>query len=289
MANEPVGKEKYLDYLRDLALHTRSGVAEAKRRFTQMLHTAGHRTDTPINCENSTGHFLTNTHNVLSSFYVHNADDCGYLMLAHDCRNCWRGIAESADLAYQASAYFDAYCSYNSYMIFGGSFNLYSAWMFNACSHCFGCAGLNKKSYCILNRQYTKEEYFDLVPRIIEHMKSTGEWGNFFPPSMAPHYYEYTLGSDWFEPLPPAQLAQRGYRLMPEEPVAPAQGLPTTECPTRLTMFRVMPATGQSCAVSAGRALNYRGKKLPSIKGYDYRFRSCTGRRASANASLRST
>jgi hypothetical protein len=32
------------------------------------------------------------------------------------------------------------------------------------------------KQYCILNKQYTKEEYEELVPKIIEHMKKTGEW-----------------------------------------------------------------------------------------------------------------
>jgi hypothetical protein len=28
------------------------------------------------------------------------------------------------------------------------------------------------KEYCILNKQYTKEEYEILVPKIIEHMKT---------------------------------------------------------------------------------------------------------------------
>jgi hypothetical protein len=37
-------------------------------------------------------------------------------------------------------------------------------------SHLFGCVWLKNKSYCILNKQYTKEEYEALVPKIIEHM-----------------------------------------------------------------------------------------------------------------------
>ena len=45
-----------------------------------------------------------------------------------------------------------------------------------ACKYCFGCVGLRNKSYCILNKQYTKEEYETLVPRIIAHMRETGEW-----------------------------------------------------------------------------------------------------------------
>lgn len=53
---------------------------------------------------------------------------------------------------------------------------LYCMYM-ERCKHCFGCAGMHDKQYCILNKQYTKEEYETLVPKIIEHMKTTGEWG----------------------------------------------------------------------------------------------------------------
>lgn len=34
------------------------------------------------------------------------------------------------------------------------------------CTDCFGCAGLLRKSYCIFNRQYTKDEYFEEVERL---------------------------------------------------------------------------------------------------------------------------
>ncbi|MBI5412842.1 hypothetical protein HZA42_00660 [Candidatus Peregrinibacteria bacterium] len=34
------------------------------------------------------------------------------------------------------------------------------------CTDCFGCAGLRRKSYCIFNKQYTKEEYFKEVERL---------------------------------------------------------------------------------------------------------------------------
>ena len=40
----------------------------------------------------------------------------------------------------------------------------------------FGCVGLKNKQYCILNKQYTKEEYETLVVRIIQQMQQTGEW-----------------------------------------------------------------------------------------------------------------
>lgn len=42
-------------------------------------------------------------------------------------------------------------------------------------SDIFGCIGLRNKQYCIFNKQYTKEEYEKLVPKIIEHMQKNGE------------------------------------------------------------------------------------------------------------------
>ncbi|MEI8091831.1 MAG: hypothetical protein WCG98_06540 [bacterium] len=37
-------------------------------------------------------------------------------------------------------------------------------------SNMFGCVGMRDKEYCILNKQYTREEYETLVPQIIEKM-----------------------------------------------------------------------------------------------------------------------
>jgi len=51
--------------------------------------------------------------------------------------------------------------------------------------------GLRKKKYCILNKQYTKEEYENLVEKIKSDMKNRGEWGKFWPLSSA--YCGYNL------------------------------------------------------------------------------------------------
>ena len=38
------------------------------------------------------------------------------------------------------------------------------------CNDCFGCVNLRKSSYCIFNKQYTKNEYFKIVERIKLYM-----------------------------------------------------------------------------------------------------------------------
>jgi len=58
--------------------------------------------------------------------------------------------------------------------------------------NCFWCVWLIWKEYCIFNKQYTKEEYEELVPKIIKHMQDTGEWWNFFPPTLSSYWYNQT-------------------------------------------------------------------------------------------------
>jgi hypothetical protein len=215
--NQPVTREYYESYLQSLHLESRMRYLEAQRHFSALLVQSNHIAQHSFMCEESIGFCLSQVQNVRNSFYTHNAQDCGYVMLSHDCKDVWRGIGERAELAYQSSLYFGGYAAYNCYTDVGGNFNLYSTFLYNGCSHCFGCAGLNKKSYAILNKQYSKEEYYALVPQIVAHMKSTGEWGAFFPPRIAPHYVEHSFANDWMVPCAPDELRQLGYRVMPED------------------------------------------------------------------------
>lgn len=64
--------------------------------------------------------------------------------------------------------------------------------------NCFGCCGLVGKKNCIMNTPYSVQEYSSLKERIIHHMKSTGEWGQFFPGSFAPNPYDESWSSFYF-------------------------------------------------------------------------------------------
>ncbi len=79
----------------------------------------------------------------------------------------------------------DTHDSYYSDMCFGSS-------------DLFGCMGLRQKHYCILNKQYSKEEYVHMKNRLIAHMKKTGEWGEFFPAAISPFAYNESVAQDFF-------------------------------------------------------------------------------------------
>ena len=64
--------------------------------------------------------------------------------------------------------------------------------MLENCSFCLGCIGLKNKSYCILNKQYTKEEWYSLADKIFAQMDKDGTLGDFFPGNLNPFYFNDT-------------------------------------------------------------------------------------------------
>ncbi len=65
------------------------------------------------------------------------------------------------------------------------------------CSNCFWSAWLRDKKYCILNKQYSKEEYERLVPKIIESMKNEWTWWEFFSSYISPYWYNETIANEY--------------------------------------------------------------------------------------------
>ncbi|MBI3626441.1 hypothetical protein HY224_00130 [Candidatus Uhrbacteria bacterium] len=95
---------------------------------------------------------------------------------------------------------------------------IYSDWCLN-CSNIFGCDGLRKKEYCILNRQYSKEDYFALCDKIMSQMDSLPfkdrggrvyKFGEFFPIELSPFTYNEAVVNEYF-PLTKDQALASGY------------------------------------------------------------------------------
>ncbi len=79
------------------------------------------------------------------------------------------------------------------------------------CNSCFGCIGLRHKKYCILNKQYSKEEYENLVSKIIKHMEKTEEDGEFFPSKISPFGYNDSIAFYYF-PLNKEEAIKNGFK-----------------------------------------------------------------------------
>lgn len=74
----------------------------------------------------------------------------------------------------------------------------------------FGCVGLRNKKYCILNKQYTKEQYEILVPQIIDSMIQAWTRWEFFSSAQSPFGYNETIANDYF-PLTEEETITKWY------------------------------------------------------------------------------
>jgi hypothetical protein len=89
----------------------------------------------------------------------------------------------------------------------------------------FGCIGLRKKEYCILNKQYSKEEYEILRAKIIEQMTAmpykdkngvSYSYGEFFPSELSPFAYNETTANEFF-PMTKAEVERAGFNWFERE------------------------------------------------------------------------
>lgn len=177
-----------------------------------------------VNCENVTGNDLNHCKNVQFGFNVTHAEDSKYLYDVLDAKDCLDlnyslykpelsvELISTLNMTHSAFSMASHFCHATFY-----------SEQCNHSSHLFGCEGLMRKQYCILNKQYTKDEYEQLLPKIIEHMKSTGEWGEFFPTAMSPFAYNETVSQEYY-PLPKEEALALGYRWSDDQEIKKYKG-----------------------------------------------------------------
>lgn len=161
--------------------------------------------------ENCFGNNLMECKNCTFTFSSHACDQLKYANIglladhSYDITNC------GTDYSYnyqEIGSYFNQHCAFNVGINTCKNCR-YSIDCFN-CSDCFGCTGLRNKSYCILNQQYEKEDYFKLIEHIIQKMKADWEWGKFFPPKISLFGYNESQAHEKY-PLSSQEAKQQGW------------------------------------------------------------------------------
>jgi hypothetical protein len=178
-----------------------------------------------VSNQNVSGEYIFNSKNAKNSYIIEGGENiryCQYLYTptakdAYDHTN-W---GEKSELTYEClqvgmnirNVRFSAHC-------WPGLQDIeYSIYCMSS-SDLFGCVGVRSGQYCILNKQYTKEEYEALVPKIREHMRempyrdSVGRvyaYGEFFPYEVCPWGYNETVAQEFF-PLSKEEALRQGIR-----------------------------------------------------------------------------
>ena len=213
-------EKKFLDFNFGSLKNLESFVSQTEKFFSKNIVRFAHGKHN----FNVSGEYINNSKNVRDSYYVQGGEDCRYVQYlitpsSKDCmdHSLW---GQNSELIYEASSSGEN-CS-------GIKFSYRTSLSSHECAYCmqcyttsylFGCVGLQKKQYCILNKQYTKEEYEKLVPKIIEHMNSMPyidkkgrvyKYGEFFPPELSLFPYNESLAFSDF-PLTKEEAIDEGY------------------------------------------------------------------------------
>lgn len=199
--NKPVSKEEFEKTKKELKLDTYEGFQKAIETWRQWSKQFPLRRKIIQNCENCTGDSLYNSKNALDCYNCSKLEDCRYVintMETKDSYDVWAyGMSQLCTNCITVFHAYDLKCCV--YAIYSDHLEYCdTCW---SCHYCFGCTGLKGKSYCIFNKQYEKNEYFDLVKRIKQKMLDDNEYGEFFPANLSVFPYEDSMAQEYF-PLP---------------------------------------------------------------------------------------
>ncbi len=192
-------------------LSSYESIEKAKVRYAELRAKATVKYALSIKCNNATGDYIFNCHDGVNLFDVRNAKNCSYVADGEDPIDCQdvNNHYFKGERCYNVMGSLQSVnCIVGSYIMYCNETD-YCDSCYN-CTNCFGSAGLNKKNYFILNKEYGKEEYFKLKSEIVEQLKQEGIYGEFFPPSLSPFGYNETLAKEYF-PMSEQEAKEKGF------------------------------------------------------------------------------
>lgn len=212
---------------------------------TKAIHAPTYR----VQAENSSGDLFSQTKNCFHSYDCIKTEDVRYVydsIEMRDSMDCYH-VGLPGELMYECHAISNGYNLKFCHFCYDNVNLTYCDCCQNS-RNLFGCVSLKHNEYCILNKQYTKEEYEDLVPKIIQHMGWESlrahsasaqaergssfarpseaepiEWGEFFSIQFAPFAYNQSRAQEYY-PLTKEEAERKGIRWSDYE-----QPLPTVQ------------------------------------------------------------
>jgi hypothetical protein len=212
LRNEQLTEKEFKSRMQEWGLGSHAVFQKALSEYFDLWKQTFHKSQILLNAEHCAGDFIENCKNVHHSFGVIESQDCAYCYDAGHMRDCM----DAYESAFDCELQYDSHACCNAKRVFSCSVchHVDSLACCDTChnsSHLFGCISIKRKQYCILNKQYTQEQYEDLIPKIIAHMQGTGEWEGYFPASISPFCYNESTAMEYY-PLTEEEARSKGYR-----------------------------------------------------------------------------
>jgi hypothetical protein len=223
--NEQYSREEYTNKMKEYNLSSYSELQKIKLNFSDFNKKFPRRYAKIIKSVEVTGDDIEESKNCKNSFSIFGgAEDSKNLWLVYSSvKNCY-GIDHSGLSSvdcYEVSSAYPGNRVLFSRFIFGG-YNIEYSYNCHNCSNLFACIGLRNKQYCILNKQYSKEDYESTIEKIKAHMDEKKYidqggrvygYGEFFPIELSPFLYNETVAQE-LKPISVDEASLNGIKLM---------------------------------------------------------------------------
>lgn len=210
--NIQLSKEEYNQKIAEYNSGSFKAKKEALEEFIKINQASIKKNLNIMNSPNSNGDNIVNSKNSFLCFGVKSTENVRYLwdvMKYKDSMDAYSGGRDS-ELIYECTATAAAYNCHFCYRASSSTDISYSIFVKNS-KNLFGCIGLKNKEYCILNKQYTKDSYEALLPKIIKYMTESREYGEFFPMSLSMFPYNDTVAEEYF-PMTKEEVLNSGLK-----------------------------------------------------------------------------
>ena len=211
--NQQLTREGYLEKMKELDLPSYAVREKLNQEFKELVekeaivkYSIGERN------VNSTGSLLYDCRNASQAFELDKCENVKYIYGGIELKDCMDiyHAGYNSELCYELQGCTRTPNCQFCHLCYDNMNIMYSDTCQNS-QNLFGCVSVKKGDYMIFNKKYSKEDYGVLKEKIIEQMKGTGEYGEFFPPSIAPVYYNETQGN-MYMPLTKEEVLLKGWQ-----------------------------------------------------------------------------
>lgn len=194
--NKQLSKKEYFKKIEEINLGSNRELDNYKNKFIEFVKSLPIRATRNEHSINVVGNYLINSKNCFMSSWCLVSENLSYtdfVMNNRDCYDCTS--SNDGEKLYSVSA--------TGTDCFNVKFSVFSL-VLSDCEYTmnckdsknlFGCIGIKNGKFCIFNKQYTEEEYWEKLDEIKIKMLREGEYGEFFPISVSPFPYNASLSN----------------------------------------------------------------------------------------------
>jgi len=208
--NKQYSEQEYRNYIDDLNMGSYQQMKKLQIKFDDWILEFPRKFSNQQNCEKSVGNNLFSCKQVLG-YSIFNGEYCKYVDRCDGPKNSFDLINSG-----KPQWCYDCVTPDDSYNI------LFSVWCWkskdimysdncHSCEHLFGCISLHRNQYCILNKQYSKEEYEHHLSQIIPSMEKEHIWGGHLPIALSPFAYNESAANEYY-PLDCNTVLSKGWK-----------------------------------------------------------------------------